>query len=123
MQPWASLIMSGTKRFETRHWYTSHRGIIAIHSGKSREFIDYVDGPLLDLLPETLPLGCVLGTANLVGCHRMTTDIIQKVGFTERALGNWEIGRFAWELSELELFDDPIPARGMQGIWEWEPQP
>lgn len=34
IQPWATLIAIGAKRFETRSWATTHRGPIAIHAGK-----------------------------------------------------------------------------------------
>ena len=33
-QPWASLIMTGAKTFETRHWSTSYRGPLVIHAAK-----------------------------------------------------------------------------------------
>lgn len=31
-QPWASLLVSGQKKYETRSWATSYRGPIAIHA-------------------------------------------------------------------------------------------
>ena len=33
-QPWASLLVSGRKRYETRSWATTYRGPIAIHAAK-----------------------------------------------------------------------------------------
>ena len=33
-QPWASAIAVGAKVFETRHWATERRGLIAIHAAK-----------------------------------------------------------------------------------------
>ena len=33
-QPWASLLVSGRKRYETRSWATSYRGPIAIHAAR-----------------------------------------------------------------------------------------
>ena len=33
-QPWASLIVIGAKRIETRSWWTTYRGMIAIHAAK-----------------------------------------------------------------------------------------
>lgn len=35
LQPWASLIAIEAKLIETRSWYTSHRGELAIHAGRS----------------------------------------------------------------------------------------
>lgn len=34
LQPWASLIALGAKRFETRSWPTDHHGLLAIHASK-----------------------------------------------------------------------------------------
>ena len=31
-QPWASLLVSGQKKYETRSWATTYRGPIAIHA-------------------------------------------------------------------------------------------
>ena len=31
-QPWASLLVSGRKKYETRSWATAYRGPIAIHA-------------------------------------------------------------------------------------------
>ena len=33
-QPWASLLVSGKKLYETRGWATSYTGPIAIHAAK-----------------------------------------------------------------------------------------
>lgn len=33
-QPWASLVAIKAKRIETRSWYTSYRGPLAIHAAK-----------------------------------------------------------------------------------------
>jgi hypothetical protein len=33
-QPWASLVVVGAKRYETRHWSTAVRGQILIHAAK-----------------------------------------------------------------------------------------
>jgi activating signal cointegrator 1 len=35
-QPWATLIVIGAKRFETRSWKTDYRGILAIHASKTK---------------------------------------------------------------------------------------
>jgi hypothetical protein len=34
IQPWATLIALGEKKYETRGWPTKHRGPLAIHAGK-----------------------------------------------------------------------------------------
>lgn len=32
--------------------------------------------------------------------------------------GDWQPGRWAWELANVERFDRPIPVKGKQGVWE-----
>lgn len=38
----------------------------------------------------------------------------------ERALGDWTPGRYAWELKNIKIFPEPVPAKGQQGLWNWE---
>jgi hypothetical protein len=35
MQPWALLLVSGVKKYETRTWRTSHRGLLYVHASLS----------------------------------------------------------------------------------------
>ena len=36
-------------------------------------------------------------------------------------LGDYSVGRWVWLLEEIEPLAEPVPARGWQGIWNWEP--
>ena len=36
-EPWATLIISGYKKYEFRSWKTNYRGKILIHAGKTLE--------------------------------------------------------------------------------------
>lgn len=38
----------------------------------------------------------------------------------EFPLGDFTPGRFAWLLDNVRMLDEPIPAKGRQGLWEWE---
>lgn len=35
--------------------------------------------------------------------------------------GDFGIGRFAWMLADIKRVDPPVPARGRQQLWDWEP--
>lgn len=37
----------------------------------------------------------------------------------QRPYGDYRPGRFAWLLRNIERADEPIPAKGKQGLWEW----
>lgn len=39
-QPYAELIACGEKRVENRTWPTNHRGMLYIHAGKNRSWLD-----------------------------------------------------------------------------------
>lgn len=109
-QPWASYIAEGRKRYETRSKPTRHRGPLAIHAGKNTEIMAQkgLTG---------LPLGAVVCTVQLVACHR--TEDLQDISEEERSMGDFSPGRYAWDLRVVEVFDQPIPARGNQGLWNW----
>lgn len=87
-QPWASLIVAGSKRIETRHWPTSYRGEILIHAAKKpwKSIERFIAEPWLlrngllgivnDVTPwhEQIPYGAIVGKATLVDCRR--TELI-----------------------------------------------
>lgn len=132
-QPWASLIAIGAKEFETRSWSTSYRGPIAIHAAKNDNFntefnkiFDSITaGHMIRAFNQAgelkafknMPLGCIVAVAELV-------DVIKTDNFIpshqERLFGDWSFGRYAWKLANVTMLTDPAPARGKQGLWNWE---
>lgn len=92
LQPWASLIAYGTKRFETRSWETSYRGLLAVHAGKKPagktidEMFPRIEGVSSAEMVfvgavndyagflEDLPLGAVVAVAELEGCYKITEE-------------------------------------------------
>lgn len=42
-----------------------------------------------------------------------STDISDQMPF-----GDWQPGRWAWELTDVDVLREPIPAKGKQGVWE-----
>ena len=148
-QPWASLLACGAKQYETRSWSTSYRGPIAIHAAKrlfdTDPYFDRELHPFADALNlpdiysfDTLPHGGIIATAELVECWK-----IDKIGHTlgcdkaahisnnieskfnivqgkELLFGDWTLGRYAWEFTNMKVLDEPIPAKGHQRRWNWE---
>lgn len=121
-QPWASAIAMGHKRIETRGWPTRHRGPIAIHAAKrwtaeekdlARMFeTRYGMNGLADP-----PRGCIVAVATLVSV-RPSEHLIEEISETEEMLGNYGPGRYGWMLEDVRKLDDPVPWRGMQGLFE-----
>jgi hypothetical protein len=122
-QPWASLVIAGAKRIETRSWRTEYRGLLAIHASKrlppdvawvAREF----GIPESDI--QALPRGAVLGTVELVDVRR-AEDVMAQLSQLEKELGDYSPGRWAWLLKSPIVYGRPIIAHGALGLWEWEP--
>lgn len=127
-QPWASLLASGMKQYETRSWKTDYRGPIAIHAGKKAFLSSNVSFLVLEEFNrrfpqgmDMLPLGCIVATAELVACHKVDKAFLQTLTETERLLGDYMLGRYAWEFSDMMAID-PIPTKGFMKLWNWTDQ-
>ena len=118
-QPWATLIMQGDNRYEFRSWQTKYRGELLIHAGKSvdKEAIKR----LAKYLPENLPLGKILGKVRLVDCIKMSpefkemllkenSEIYTKSSFQEN---------YGWQVTDIEVFEESIEAKGRLSLWEY----
>jgi len=128
-QPWATLWLLSDpdeKVFETRSWYTSHRGPLLIQAAKKRdgEVRNFLEARFVHerlaahgLSVDDLVYGAIIGQVNVIGCCRM--DRMPEPSERERMFGNWEPGRYAWERhSAPTLFRTPIAYRGAQGLFD-----
>lgn len=137
-QPWATLVAIGAKRIETRSWSTTYRGPIAIHAAKgfpgvAKRFCEVgivrralgfsSDADVREIL-KTLPLGCMIATANLVRCVPSDSIRAHVNPFTiqEECFGDYSPRRFGFLLDNIIKLPEPVPARGALGLWEWERQ-
>lgn len=126
-QPWASLIAYGFKEFETRGWPAPKRylgQLIAIHAG--RQWGDQEkdwDRVYRQLFPEIrampVPLGCIVAVCRLVAVVP-SAQLVGVINPREKATGNFDAGRYGWQLKVVKRAEPPIPARGQQGIWTWQ---
>ena len=149
-QPWASAITLGAKTIETRSWYTSYRGAIAIHAAKRmvkneiievfaknhhwhEVFKDLMEAnvSLTNPLWKILPLGAIVAVAHLSKCiptecvafndlnrvHRPIRSTCVHYKCTERDMGDFTPGRYAWILTSIVGLSHPIPLKGQQGLW------
>lgn len=138
-QPWASLVMCGAKRMETRDWRTNYRGQLGIHAAKGFP-VDAADLCFQPLFKKALvaggfrveglrdrhnswglPLGMLLGTVTLVDCVS-TVGVALTIDEQERAFGDFTPGRWAWILEDFTPFAQPIPLRGSLRLWTWDQQ-
>lgn len=126
-QPYAMAIVSGIKRYETRPRRTNIRGTVAVHAAMKQFPIKDAAArkkfaAVLKNIPKTalITYGGIIGTVEIAGCVPVE-DIMETLTERERLLGEYSPGRFAWILQNPVMFDCPIPARGKQGWWEWQP--
>lgn len=123
-QPWASFMALGLKRNETRSWSTSYRGPLAIHSAAKIPPPINFSFDVLRLAARKLgewsdwPLGKILCVVDLT--EILPTYACPIRDSMERMLGDYSKGRYAWHTTMLQVFDEPIPAKGHQGLWDWE---
>jgi hypothetical protein len=145
-QPWASAVAMRAKRIETRSWSTCYRGPLAIHAAKrcvKSELIDLFSQKhwqvALRIWPserelypkvlpwEILPFGAIVATCRLADCVpsarfgllALDNPYITTDGYwTERQMGNFGPGRWAWLLNDVRPLARPIPYRGSRGLFD-----
>lgn len=141
-EPWASLIATGAKRFETRSWSTSYQGPLLICAAKKglsySELNHYLAiwefqrglapllGHALNLSAdnwtwagvgiENLQFGNAVAIVELEGCIPTEELTLGECG-TDWPFGDFSGGRFAWRLRLVEKIE-PFPVRGAQGLFE-----
>jgi activating signal cointegrator 1 len=114
IQPWASLIIMGRKKIETRSWPTKYRGLLAIHAGKS---VDRDACEEFGYDAKTIPRGAVLGIMWLWGCVRFPHPLARPDEY-----GDFHAGRYGFIFSTVgkRVFTPPVPFKGSLGLWEWK---
>lgn len=114
MQPWAALIARGTKRYETRSWKTSHRGLVAIHAGQSRRTLEARPQWARRVELRDCDFGAIVCVADVT-----SIELAENVrsSRTERSVGDWTRGRYVWRLENVRVLRDPVPCRGAQSLW------
>ena len=127
IQPWATLILSGAKRFETRSWKTPYRGPLAIHaSGRFPSLAKSLchKEPFQSALQAAgvrywteLPIGKLLGTVVLEECVRVE-DVAPTLSHQELSFGDYSHGRWAWQLSGPTPLVSPVVLKGKLGLYE-----
>ena len=118
-QPYAQAVAVGLKCFETRSWPTRYRGPLAIHAAAKK-----VPAAYLKLAEKysfaCLPLSVVVAVVELADCIQMTPEFIRQQTRQELEWGDWQPGRWAWKLQNVRMLATSVPAKGLQGLWNWK---
>jgi len=120
-QPWASLLVLGTKRCATRLWPTPHRGWIAIHAAyafpeadRDRCFTPPFNTALLGLHPDELPTGAIIGYVALTDCWQIRLPEQRPHG-PEARMDDYRRGRWVWVCAEPHALRRPIGMTAQRG--------
>lgn len=121
-QPYAHLIATGEKRVENRRWATPHRGLLAIHAGKSLEWMGHST-------PEDYPgmaFGAIVAVAELAGCVRLSLTDATSGTAPDWAAARWPWlaehvhteGPVCWVLENVRRLQWPVPCTGARALWD-----
>ena len=121
-EPFATLIMNGSKLIETRSWKTNYRGELYIHASGKSLAKEYLNPYVLELVKDMdMNYGNIICKGNLVDCIYMDEEFLKKIQSNNKEynLGLYELGRYAW------VFEDVVPiklikAKGKLNIWEYD---
>lgn len=146
LQPWATLVVIGAKKIETRSWNTSYRGEILIHASLGKS-IKTITGKhscrQIAMLPhfhecidgmrgyDRLPFGAIIGKVTIN--HVLTSEQISNMEVfryrssktwniteQEKAFGDYSPDRYGWLLSDPVQFATPTPAKGSLKLWDFD---
>lgn len=142
LQPWASLVVLGHKKIETRSWNTKYRGELLIHASKASKQVQQFmndkyefmnNGVYRQWMDKVLPFGAIIGKVNLIdtfntndfrngkGEHWLDfSGTNEGISGKEEAFGDYSPGRYGWLLSDPVVFNTPIPAKGKLNLWNYD---
>jgi len=147
-QPWASLIIILAKPFEFRRWSFADKPNLAklvgqrivIHAGArqpraieledilariragesallphAKMFVEWQLSALRETKKIAAPVSAALGTAVIGQPIRVVDLFADQVADSDRL----DQHMYAWPLTDVRQFPEPIPAAGAQGFWNW----
>lgn len=113
-QPYASAYAIGPKKYENRHWWTSHTGPLLIQAAKSHDrMIDLAHVKTLwPEAPDKYDFGMAIGVVEVLGCPD-----IEYLTRASPILDPWVDGPYCIERSERRARLTPFPLRGQPGMF------
>jgi hypothetical protein len=141
-QPYASMLVAGHKKWETRPYKPGERNLaiirkegLLVHASRSKRFDHVINMPPFNKYPMELPRGYIIGIVQL-GRILTSDQWRQENGNTkyipgfewspkspeaieEKLFGDYDPGRFAWETICRMQLQQPIFVRGALSIWDY----
>jgi activating signal cointegrator 1 len=132
LQPWATLVVLGAKKYEVRSWQTDYRGPLLIHASakiptrRERAFFSQADY-FKTFIEDTdyLPYGALIGRVEVTTIFE-TGWLLQHLELDPQAAWQQELAfddytpnRFAWKLEQPRKLKYILPVKGRLGLWEY----
>jgi hypothetical protein len=117
LQPWAELILQGRKTIETRTWRTAHRGAFVIHAAWH---VETAIAKLYGIEAESLISGALVGTAEIIEIIEFDEESWPALQSEHLVPDENANGRAGWRLANARRFTNPIPYRGLPGLFPLE---
>lgn len=102
-QPWATLVCGGAKTIENRTWQTSHRGLLAIHTGAFQKASNQL---VPSEVRDSLYFGGIIGTVEL-------REIVEREDISDNP---WAEGPLCFVFENPKLFRTPFAHKGRVSI-------
>ena len=122
-EPYASLIMNGDKKIETRSFKTNYRGPLYIHASGKKIDKKYLEKDYVMSLANNIDMnfGYIICVCDLVDCIYMTEEFIENIKKNEKEYncGLYEVGRYAWVLKNVRKINK-ISAKVKLNIWNYD---
>ena len=135
-EPYASLIRTGAKTYETRSWPTKYRGLLLIcaaKGGMSKKVLMKMLGqchvkqglfPLANykISPSAaynrLNFGRAVALVEIVDCFQVPSPEFDPVVEAKQTwYGDFNPGMYAWKLKMINNTFKPFPVKGQQGLF------
>lgn len=128
LQPWATLVVTGLIRIETRSWPTRHRGPLLIHASLGTTGRQITEHPLIKKYINDfndLAFGAIIGQVTVIDVLPAKDYAKSESGKRfltklEKMMGDYGADRWAWILRDAVPYQEPIPAKGMLGLWDYD---
>lgn len=124
-QPYAELIARvgadglPVKPLENRVWFTSYRGPLLIHAGKSRGWLDDCEAYGID--SSTLTFSAIVAAVDLVACLSVHAFSSWPARWNHLRRHQHANGPYCLVLENLRRLPTPVPCGGAQRLWVPEP--
>jgi hypothetical protein len=114
VMPWPWLIMKFGKDVENRSWRTDYRGRILIHASKKP------DPNTIQIMSHYMAMTTETELRKLLNCCGCIIGSVELVDCVQNSKSKWaEAGQWHWILRDPILLENPVPAKGSLGLWEY----